>query len=87
MWVAAAMQNSIGIDSSVLMREAMPGDARRLRLLVGREVGIGVADVQHLLLAGQMMNQTLNHMMVPSHMPMPIRMVLRSEKPSIASSV
>ena len=33
---------------------------------------------------GQMTNQTLNHMIVPSHMPMPIAVLLPSSMKPIA---
>src|SRR5262249_42648089 len=73
-WLAAAMKNSIGIDSTVLGREATPPRAPRT-------AASGIAWPPSLTraveaittcCAGQMMNQTLYHIRLPMMPPMKI---------------
>src|SRR3990167_3310711 len=67
MWLAAPMKNSIGIESRVFVRDAKPA-----RCPLAAASGIAwppfatwVAEAMTIFWAGQMMNQTLNHMSVP----------------------
>ena len=70
-WLAAPMKNSIGIESIVFVREVTPPRAPRA-------AASGIAwppsltravDAMTTCCAGQMMNQTLNHIRVPSTPP------------------
>src|SRR6266851_2077897 len=58
----------MGIDNMVLVRDASPA------MRPARFFSSGCAGTMPstFFWFGQMMNQTLNHMMVPSHMPKPI---------------
>src|ERR1700748_3378804 len=69
---AAAMQNSIGIESMVLMRLNMPAVLADAAFASAERSGYLLSMFSAFCWFGQMMNHTLNHMIVPSHMPMPI---------------
>ena len=74
------MQNSMGIESSVLVRE----NSMAVRADLAFESASASTMPSARFWFGQMTNQTLNHMIVPSHMPMPIAVLLPSSMKPIA---
>ena len=73
-WLAEPMKNSIGIDSRVLVREATPPRAPRAAAsgIAWPPSFTRAADAMTTCCAGQMMNQTLNHIRLPMTPPMKI---------------
>src|SRR5574340_1541219 len=67
----APMKNSMGMESSVLVREARKA-TRRALFFCSSEAGVMP---RIFFWVGQISAQTLNSMMVPSHAPMPISAV------------
>ena len=67
-WPAAAMQASIGIDSTKLVREASMATLRALAF----SSSVAATMPRIFFWLGQISTQTLNSMMVPSQAPMPM---------------
>ena len=85
------MLNSMGMESSVLMRLNMPAFLPAAAFWSAGRSGYLPPMFNAFCWLGQITNQTLNHMMVPSHMPMPMARYLgtigQPAVPSLRSSV
>jgi hypothetical protein len=76
-WLAAPMKKSIGIENIVLMREAVPARAPRAAASGSACPPPATCSAERITIccAGQITNQTLYHMSVPSRPPVRMRVM------------